>query len=651
MQLDPSTNSRIAQLVKRLREVAEEKRRPYMDTRSELLKYAYDKTYDFLYQQHDPNLSFKAKCAKAAQFVEIMGAALYPSDPKSKVNSFEWATPQQRMRHPVEEQYCDYAARRGGLHSHMRKCLADALIGGRGVIWTGFNQRKGCIQHVFDTVDNFLIDPDARCADEANWVARRRVKPRWWLAAQYPDSADAIAKLERTTEKASDGMSPARGTEESASELIEYWEMYLRVGLHNYAPGLVGPNADPAQYGFGTNDPMKLCVAEGEVLSVEPWEIPFHLDDMWPCEWLDLREKPGSLWPAAPMETGLGHLRALNYGYTTFINHILVASRLTFMSATYNGQGIPDENVIKLIKGKDLDMIKVTINGDVLRLSDFLQQLEINPHTAEFSQFLQIVGTEFEKETGLYEVLYTGNTPTQIRNATTADMIRNSSQSRIEDMRTVMNKFMGKLFYKYAFGARYLHTPEEIGTMFGPQAAQVWGTLAPPEMVAQERQMRQQTGAMLSQAMGAQAVQMGMQPDPAQLEAQIQGQLGPEQLVDFDEWINEAARDIEGGSMRPMQPETQIANLNVALNQLAPAVATLPGGGSVVAALAVEFARVNRFSLDTIDAMRKFQAQCAAVTDMQVTMASAPPPPPTAAGTPAKPPKSGPEGGNNQETG
>lgn len=663
MQLSEELNKNIAALVKRLREVAEQKRQPYMDTRGEVMRYAYAKEFDFLYQDFDPEIFFKAKCAKAAQFVEIMGAALYPSDPKMVVNSYEWSTPLQRARHPIEEQYADYAARRGELHAHMRRCVADALIGGRGIMWTGFNSRKKCVQHVFDTVDNFLIDPDARCADEANWVARRRVKPRWWLAATYPDSAEQITKLEKTQEKASDGTTAKRTSDTSASsDLIEYWEVYLRVGIHNYAPSLMGPSegADAAQkYGLGTDDPLKLCVADGQVLSIEPWEIPFHQDDLWPCEWLDLREKPGSLWPSAPMETGLGHLRALNYGYTTFINHIRNALRTSFMVASYNGQGMTDEQAIKIIKGKDMEMVRVTINGNELKLSDMIQQLMIDPRTMEFEKFLQIVNTEFEKETGLYEVLYTGSTPTQIRNATTAEMIRNSSQSRIEDMRTVMNKFMGKLAYKYTFGARYLHTPEDIGQFFGPQAAQVWGTLAPPEMVAQERQMRQQTGQMIGQSMMQQSMLQAQvtgqpPPPPEQVQAQVEQQLGPEQLVSLEEWINEASRDIEAGSMRPMQPETQIANLNVALNQLAPAVATLPGGAEVVAALAVEFAKVNRFSLDTLDAMKKFQAQCTKVTDMQVMLASQPPPPPGQApgqGTPPQGPQSGPEGGHNQVTG
>lgn len=651
-QADP-----IVQLTKRLREAAVESRRGHLSTRDELAKYAYDKTFDFLYAEpaFNKDLFFKAKCSKAAQFIEIMGAALYPSDPDAVVNSFDWATPTQRERHKIEQQYITYAMRRGDLHAHMRRTVAEALLGGRGVIWTGFNERKGCIQHVFDTVDNFLIDPDAKCTDDANWVARRRIKPRWWVKAMYQDKAEAIDKLE----KYSDPKSADKGTQAS-SDLVEYYEMYFRVGLANYAPGLMGAGSDPQEFDLG-DGPMKLCVAEGLLLSAEPWEIPFHLDDMWPCELLDLREKPGALWPTAPMDTGLGHLRALNYMYTAFVNHARNATRTAFMVANYNGQGMSDENAFKVVAGRDFEMVRVTINGDTLRLGDLIQQLKIDPMTDKFDQILQVIGREFEKETGLYEVLYTGTTPTQIRNATTADMIRNSSQSRVEDMRTVMNKFMGRLAYKYAFGARYLHTPDEIGAMFGPQAAQLWGTLAPPEIVQQERAMRAQTkqvimGSLMQQASMPVPGPMGPMPpapvDPAQLDSQAEQQLGPEQLVSMDEWMNEASRDIEAGSMRPLNIDRQVENMNVALNQLAPAVATLPGGGEMVAALAVEFARLNRYAPEVQQAALKFQAQCAQVTEAQVAMASMPPPPPGAdAGTPEKGPKSGPKGGSNPVTG
>ena len=89
-------------------------------------------------------------------------------------------------------------------------------------------------------------------------------------------------------------------------------------------------------------------------------------------------------------------------------------------------------------------------------------------------------------------------------------------------------------------------------------------------------------------------------------------------------------------------PQQQVDNLNVALNQLAPAVATVPGGVALVAAIAKEFAKVNQYSRDFQDAAEKFAAQAAQVSDMQVQMASMPPMPP-----PPPPPMTSPPSGES----
>jgi hypothetical protein len=208
---------------------------------------------------------------------------------------------------------------------------------------------------------------------------------------------------------------------------------------------------------------------------------------------------------------------------------------------------------------------------------------------------------------------------------------------------------MGRLTRRTLFCARFIETPEDIGKKFGPTAAQTWGTLAPPEIVAQERQMRDQTKTMLlQQAQMPMMGPMGPMPPPPADPAQIDAQLGPEQLVSMEEWINEAGRMIVAGSMRPMSPQQQVDNLNIALNQLAPAIATVPGGVGLVAAIAKEFAKVNQYSRDFQDAASKFAAQAQAVSDSQVNMALMPPPPPVPSGgegTPPKGPKAGPEGG------
>jgi len=643
MQVDPGV--RVAKLLTRLIDAAKAARKSFITTRDEIKQYAYDKDFSFMYQDTKEEYFFKAKIAKAAEFLEIMGSALYPTNPKAMVQSADYASPTQRARHLTEEKYADFAFRHGDLQTHGTRMVYDALLSGRGVLWTGYNGRKSIVQSVYDTVDNLFLDPDAKVREELNWVGRRRVKPRWTLTAMIPDKADQIKRLEKYADKPSDAKAY-----EPASELIEYYEIYSLVQLQNYAPSF-GNDADiMPMLGDG---PMKYTFSGDTLLAAEPWEIPLFEDDAWPCDWFDPLEKPGCLWPAAPLETSLGHIKALNWIYTLYLSKMRVTTRTPLVVMSQNGQGLKDDQIVKLLKGQnDMDVIKVTVNGNTLKLSDMVQQFSFATGVEEFERFASIVGQAFEKSSGLYEVLYTGTTPTQIRNAATANMIQSSSQSRVSNMQARMEQFMGRLTRRTLFAARFIEDPSTITKKFGPDAGTTWGTLAPPEVVEQERQMRAQTGQMLmQQAMMAPPTPdaMGMpMPPPMPTPQDIEAQLGPEQLVAMEEWVNEAGRQIVAGSMRPLSPQQQVDNLNIALNQLAPAIATVPGGVGLVAAIAKEFAKVNQYSRDFQDAAAKFAEQAQAVSDMQVNMAMMPPPPPEAPGgegTPEKGPKSGPAGG------
>lgn len=644
---------KVAKLLKRLIEAAKAARKPFIEVRDEIKQYAYDKDFQFLYQDADQELFFKAKIAKAAEFLEIMGSALYPTNPKVLVETAEYATPGQRSRHEVETKYGDHCFRHGDMQTHGTRLVYEALLGGRGVIWTGYNGRKGCVQSVFDTVDNLFLDPDAKNREEINWVGRRRIKPRWTLSGMHPGKKDAILRLEKFSDKPSDSRD-VQGYE-PASELVEYYEIYSLVPLRNYAPSF-GNDADLLPVlGDG---PMKYTFSDQLLIAAEPWEIPWFEDDAWPCDWYDPLEKPGSLWPSAPLEASLGHIKALNWIYTLYLSKMRVTTRTPLVVMSQNGQGLKDDQIVKIIKGKDMEIVKVTVNGNTLKLSDLIQQFKFDTGVEEFERFAAIVGQAFEKASGLYEVLYSGSTPTQIRNAATANMIQNSSQSRVANMQSRMEQFMGRLARRTLFAGRFIEKPEDIAKMFGPEAAATWGTLAPPEMVAQEVQMREQTKQIMVQNLTMQnsmPVQTPTGPvpappaDPKIIDQMATDMLGPEQLISMESWINEAGRTIVAGSMRPLSPQQQVDNLNIALNQLAPAVATLPGGIGLIAAITAEFAKVNQYSRDFQDAAKHFKEQAQQVSDNQVNMALAPPPPPAppgTEGTPEKGPKAGPQGGN-----
>jgi len=619
--MDNDINASIGKTLKRLIEAGGKDAEAWLKQGDEIDRYSTSDDYSFVYEEFDPELTFKARVNKASEFRQIVGPYLYQNNPDAVVTSEEWADKWQMARHKVEEMYADYAARVGKLDVHMRRCVDHALTYGRGPMVCGFNAKKGIVQHISDVVHNIVNDPDARNMEEMNWQARRRIKPRWEVAQRYPESKSIIDRLPVYAANTKD---KKERHSDPASELVCYHEIWMGVGVNNYDPSLEAVGSD--LLGDVTSK-KKFCIADGKILHAGDWEIPFFHIDEWPITYLDLLEKPGCTLPVQPMEPGMGHLRAMNYLYTLFIAKYRLMSRTPFARVTHNGNAIPLEELHKLIKGEHIDILNVVTNGgdDVADINKLFQRIDWGDPVPGFERAWQLCEREFEKSTGLAEILYSGQTSTQLRTAAAAQLIENNSKTRIDAMREVVVKFLGALTRKTLFAARYLHGSDDIGKLFGPQAAASWGELGPPEMVAQEQQAR----AALTQ----QAAQVGMPPE------QAEDMLGPPQFVAMEQWIQEADRAVDAGSMRRIDHDAQLNNLNVALNQLGPAVVNMPGGGEFVAELAAEFAKINRFSPELQQAARNIAVQIRNAQAMQMM------PPTQSAPNPAAGPNAGPMGG------
>jgi hypothetical protein len=519
--------------------------------------------------------------------------------------------------------------REGGLDKHMRRAVAHGLVFGRMPLWFGWNATKGIPQAVFDESKDLTIDPDARTPEEVTWVCRRRVKPRYQLKQMYPDQEQVIAGL-TACETPSAG-ADKRESSDPATEPVAYYEWYLSRGLYHYS-GKVSP--DEAEDGQPIDQPVKFVEAEGKVLYEGPWECPYFRDGLWPVVWIDLFEWPGRMWPRAPMEPGLGHLKALNWIYTLYLSKMRFTTRTPLAVMTYNGQGVSDEDLLKYLSGSDLEVLKITINGnEQLDIGKIVQQLKLDSGVDDLERFVGLVGKEFENATGLGELLRTGQTNTQIRSTGIADMMERAARGRVDEMKRVVERGLTDILRHLLFLARFIMTPEEVSRLLGPEAGQVWGMLAPAEEVQAELEQRQMQIQMMAQPQMDPMTGMQM---PGMTPEQADEQLGPPQLVDFDLWMRESDREVEGGSMRRADPQLQAENINIMLNQVAPSIAGLPGGPEMVAAILVEFAKINRMSPELRAAAQAYQNTAAQAAQMMQMQQMAPP---------ATPPAAGPAGG------
>jgi hypothetical protein len=621
METDNSEQTQvIGRTIKRLLEAGEKDAAAWVKQGDEINRYRSSDDYGFLYQEFDSELSFKARVNKASEFTQILGPYLYQNNPDATVTPQDHADEWSRKRMVVEEKYADYAARHGGLAKEMRRTIDHALVYGRSPLWCGWNSRKGIVSHISDTVHNLVVDPDAKTVEEQNWQARKRIKPRWELAQRYPASKHIIDRLPVYAKPSKDKKAQQS---DPASELVCYHEIWMGVGVANYAPSLAQVKADLAP---DLKAKKKYCIADGQILHESDWEIPFFLIDEWPGTYLDLLENPGCMYPVQPMEPGIGHLRAMNYLYTLFMAKYRLMSRTPFARITHNGQAIPLEDMHKIISGSQIDILNVVVNGgdEAPDINKLFQRIDWGDPVPGFERAWGLAEREFEKSTGLAEILYSGETSTQIRTAAAAQLLENNSKTRIDQFREVVGDFMSKVYRKTLFAARYLHDPAEIGKLFGNEAGALWGELGPPQMVEQESALR----AQLTQ----QAEMQGMPGEEAEK------MLGPPQFVSMESWITEADRTVDGGSMRRIDHDAQLNNLNVALNQLAPAVVNMPGGAKFVSSVAKEFAKINRFSPELQEAAEQMGREI----DAQAAMMAAPPMP----GAPLPvPPNGGPAGG------
>jgi putative FmdB family regulatory protein len=618
--------------LKRIIDAAVEARKDYISTGEEIEKYGYSKDYDFLYQEFADqfqNLFFKAKVNKTSEFVEVMGPQLYPYDPYYLVNTEEGADPTVHARHDVEAKYVNYLTRAGDRYRHGRDAVTHGLTFGRGVLWTGYNGRKGLVQSTAIHSKHILLDPDAGSLEEANILVRQRVKPRWELIQQFPDCEEHLKSVEKMAERPTDAKNKNNN---AVSDLIAYYECYFLTGIHHYY--------DNMTFGGVVDDsPMKYVVCGEYVLQKGPWEIPFWRADRWPCRFLDLKRRPGKVWPQAPLEPALGHIRALNWIYTLYLSKMRLTTRTPLAVMTINGQGIDEENFCKLVYGGQMDIIKLSVNGENYKLDDFVKQFKWETGVEELERFVNIVTKEFEHASGLGEIMYFGQTDTQLRTAEDVRLKADTSKSRVNDMKTQVEKFMSEVGENERIAARYLEaTPDRIAQLFGPQAGQAWGSLGSPEQVAQEQQMRSQLVAGQVQMLQNQATTMSRMPlppgamppppfDPNAAAQQVQASLPPPAFIDFDAWLHEASCDIEYGSMRPKNIQQQIDAVNVAMNQLPATVAMLPGGAALIGAIVADYTKLNNMSDELQGAAKLFAQTVASMPIAPPAPAAAPPGP------------------------
>lgn len=468
--------------LKRLIEAAETERKDFIATGKEVEAFAHKAdekvVYDGLGLQAE--LWFRTTVALTAEAIDLMCPYLYPTNPYrcGKVRRHPFSPPGVHelasARNELMETYLNYTPEETDLYGESVRAINQSQVYGAGVLWTGFNERKGLVQSSYDNIENLFIDPDATTWSEVNWVARKRENSRWKLMEKFPAAKQIIAALQPAKNSKSNIGKP--------SDLIVYYEVHMRVGLHHYIEGglrTVDEMGNPIEF---TDAPRRFIVSDdGKVLGEATWEIPFFMDDMWPCEIVSYIDDKDSIWPISPMRPGLPFQKALNWLYIFYMTKIRFCSRSLFAVMDYADTDVPADAKKALESWNDMPFLNVRTQDSQRKISEIFQQLNLDPKLDDFERAHAIIKREFQEHTGVYDILHYGEGDTQDRSATATQFKEKTSKTRINYRIDRVIKWQSRLARKEAMAARFLHTPEQIDVILGQGAGQIWGQIMPPD--------------------------------------------------------------------------------------------------------------------------------------------------------------------------
>lgn len=505
--------------------------------------------YDFMYarkyaatspafavgQEDDdtPEPGFRMTVNKVAEAVQIFGPVLYHRNPTRQVNPrqipeipLEVLTQGQTQDPMMQQQammaqgaeqaaqvidklratllqfYLNYTPTELNLKDSCRKAINEAIIKGMGTLWTEVYVPKGLpgrpdgskfqmVGSFYDTVDNFLIDPDCEDLGDAKWIARKCVHPAWQVEEEYRlkqgslrgayESADTQGELNADP----DGM--YRRMQGGTADLVVYWKLYSKMGIGGRLSGVpdqvrqvLDQFGDHCFLVISENVPYPLnlppeMIADADpsapeaVLSRLDWPTPFWADDDWPVTPIIFHEVPRSPWPMSHFKPAMGELKFLNWAYSFMAGKIRNTCRDILAVAKGAGEEIKEA----LLHGKDLTLIEINaMNGTIDQIVQFLQHPQMN---GDIWKVIQAVTENFEKRTGLTELVY-GESATQMRSAQEASLKGSQLQIRPDDMAQMVEDAMTAAARKEAIAARWHLTSDDVTVCMGQTAAVYWQT-------------------------------------------------------------------------------------------------------------------------------------------------------------------------------
>lgn len=409
----------------------------------------------------------------------------------------------------------------GGLYAHARRAVQEAIVTGRGCLWTELYDMPGDQRKLagsfFDTVDNLLIDPDCRTPDlsDAYWISREVTEPTWVVERRYNLPDGALKGHKESTEAASETPEHRKAQDRKNREthdLITYYRIFSKSGVgfrHQQRQNKGNKNETLAALDTTAGDYCHLVICPGvpyplnlpgqrlaemqadeEVSGALSWPVEHWRDKEWPVTLLDFYEDEQSPWPIAPLKPALGEIVFVNVMMSALANRIydtskdiiaVLAEKMDDVKAAFNA----DESQVLI----ELDNVSRNIN-------EVIQVWQNRNVQFDVWRIIEEVMEQIEKRTGLTDLVY-GISKTQDRSAQATSSKAEQSQIRPDDMAGQVEKWQQKVAAAERLTLHTYVSGFDLMPLLGEYGANLWDQLIksqPVEFVLREVEVTIEAG-------------------------------------------------------------------------------------------------------------------------------------------------------------
>ena len=460
----------------------------------------------------------------------------------SDVAKLRWAEREAAAK--ILEWWLNYCAEETDHEQSMRMVVQEALVKGRGVMWTEVYEgpNRVLVGSSADTVDNFLVDPAARTMMDAGWIVRRRQVPAYEAQRLLAVTDEELKRMEAArSDKDRDTALPP-GT-------VEYYEIFSRIGVgHHLAEQGEVANLKEALESLGrycwlavakgVDYPLNLRRDSGfnsveEIAAAVRWPIETWGDiaDPWPVTVLDFMPNVDNPWATSPLEPGLPMQVFLDHLYAYVMGRARIATRTIIMAS----RAISEELAERLNAGSDVEVVAVD-PAVIAEMQRMLVPLELPDIKPDIWQLIQLVERAFDKAVGLDALLYGAAPRPTPRSATEIDVRREFLQTRPNEYADAVEKWATRVAAKEGVATRLYIDSSTVQPLLGEdsasalesQALKLWAQYCEtddPVIAASEyefsvvegssrrknKQVLATTAQSIIQMFGAQAFQMAVQ--------------------------------------------------------------------------------------------------------------------------------------------